>query len=170
MKTATLELIVGIPVMFILFSGLHFLYDSTGIAFFSAFSAVNESVWEHLKIGFFSGLFYAIFEYFHAFKGNKNFFTAKALGLMALVLFIIVVFYTYTAFTGHSILWVDILTAFLSCALCQYTSYRIITSQKSFERCEPFFAVVLLAMTFCFIIFTYFPPKLGIFMPGGKEG
>jgi len=127
----------GIIIVFLLFSGLHFLYSETGLFIFKPFSAVNESVWEHLKIGFFAAFFYAVFEYFMGLKDNVNFIFGKSMAMLSIPIFILIVFYSYTAFVGKSILWVDILTAFLSVVLSQWISYRIISSSKDFSRYTP---------------------------------
>lgn len=154
----------GVVVIFILFSGLHFLYSGTGLAIFKPFSAVNESVWEHLKIGFFAAFFYAVFEYFRGGKGNVNFIFGKSMALLSIPIFITIVFYSYTAFAGKSILWVDILTAFLSVVLSQWISYKIISSPIDFSRFMPLGYILITVMLFAFIFFTYSPPDLGIFI------
>ena len=43
--------IVGVPVIYLIASALHFFYDlSNGSVLSILFSSVNESVWEHVKI------------------------------------------------------------------------------------------------------------------------
>jgi len=162
-KQRKLELL-GVLVIFLLFSGLHFLYSGTGLAIFKPISAINESVWEHLKIGFFAAFFYAVFEYFMGLKENENFIFGKAMAMLSIPIFIIIVFYSYTAFTGKSILWVDILTAFLSVVVSQCISYKLISSPKDFSRFIPLGCMLIIVMVFAFIAFTFCPPKLGIFM------
>ena len=154
----------GVIIIFILFSGLHFLYSGTGLAVFKPISAVNESVWEHLKIGFFAAFFYAVFEYFMGLKNNVNFIFGKAMAMLSIPIFISIVFYSYTAFAGRSILWVDILTAFLSVVLSQWISYKIISSPEDFSRYTPLGYIVIIVMVFAFIFFTYCPPRMGIFI------
>jgi hypothetical protein len=154
----------GILIIFLLFSGLHFLYSGTGLGIFKPFSAINESVWEHLKIGFFAAFFYAIFEYFMGFKDNTNFIFAKSLALLSIPIFITIVFYSYTAIVGHSVLWVDILTAFVSVVISQWISCKIVFSSKDYSRFTPISSILIIFMVFAFIFFTYFPPDLGIFI------
>jgi hypothetical protein len=153
----------GILIIFLLFSGLHFLYSNTGLEIFKPFSAINESVWEHLKIGFFAAFFYSIFEYFVAFKGNTNFIIGKSMALLSIPILVTIIFYSYTALVGHSILWVDILTAFVSVVMSQWISYKIAFSSRDFSKFTPFGSIIIIAMVFLFVFFTYFPPTLGIF-------
>jgi len=154
----------GILVIFLLFSGLHFLYSGTGLEIFKPFSAINESVWEHLKIGFFAAFFYAIFEYVMGFKDNSNFIFGKSIALLSIPIFITIVFYSYTAIVGRSVLWVDILTALISVIISQWISYKIAFSSNNFSRLAPLGGILIIAMIFAFILFTYFPPDLGIFI------
>ena len=162
-KQKSLE-VWGILIIFLLFSGLHFLYSGTGLEIFKPFSAINESVWEHLKIGFFAALFYAIFEYFMGFKDNSNFIFGKSIALLSIPIFIVIVFYSYTAIVGRSVLWVDILTAFISVVISQWISYKIAFSSKGFSRFTPLGNILIIVMVFSFIFFTYFPPDFGIFI------
>lgn len=160
---------IGVLYIFILFSILHFLYSSTLIKLFIPFAATDESVFQHLKIGFFACFFYAIFEYFWSLRKNKNFFYAKACGFVSMILFIIVVFYGYTAFTHRSIVYVDIAVSFLSVLICQLISLRILY-KKTLGPCYKITGIVIIIiLLLCFISFTYLPPKLGIFIEESKK-
>ena len=88
---------------------LHFTYEFFGENNFVAlFSAVNESVWEHLKLLFFPLLLTTILGYIYMGKNIPNFLCSKALGIIISMLFIIIFFYTYTGIIGKSILFIDI--------------------------------------------------------------
>ena len=51
---------------------LHFTYEWSGEnKFIASFSAVNESVWEHLKLVFYPMLIAGIVEYFFVKKDSK---------------------------------------------------------------------------------------------------
>jgi hypothetical protein len=57
--------LVGMVFIILLGSMLHFTFEWSGNQpIVGVFSAVNESVWEHLKIAFWPALLYLIFEYF----------------------------------------------------------------------------------------------------------
>ena len=72
--------LVGMVFIIILGSMLHFTFEWSGFqAIVGVFSAVNESVWEHLKIAFWPTILYAIFEYRYLNQKTNNFFVAKAL-------------------------------------------------------------------------------------------
>ncbi|WP_268041414.1 DUF6512 family protein [Clostridium aestuarii] len=159
----------GVIVIFILMSILHFLYEFTDIKFFTPFSAVNESVWEHLKIGFFAAFFYAIFEYFIGFKNYPNFIFAKAISLLSLPILITIMFYSYTCVLGKNVLWVDILIAFLSIIISQWISFSLITSSKDFSSYTLVANLLIVFLVFIFILFTYYPPNCSIFIDSSKQ-
>lgn len=155
--------IIGIFAIFGLSIILHFLYPWTGLDFVKPFSAINESVFEHLKMIYFAGLFYAIFEFFIGPRDNKNFIFAKAIALLFIPIFVAAIFYTYTSAVGHNILWVDILTTFLTVFFSQKISYRLMSSDKDFSKYTTLGGGILIIMTFMFMIFTFVHPDLCIF-------
>ena len=72
------------------------------------FSPVNESVREHLKLLFFPALTYMLIEQKVMGKAMPGLFGKNLQGLFAGLLVMPLLFYGYTAFSGKSILWVDI--------------------------------------------------------------
>ena len=154
----------GIGVLFGLTALFHYLYDWTGVFLFSFFSAVNESVWEHVKITFYAALFYGIYEYYHGFQQDWNFVFGKALGLIMIPLFIPFVYYGYTTFTGHSILWVDILTALLAGAACQGFTLLAVCDGRDYARFKPLSLGAVAMLVLLFTLFTYYPPEFAIFV------
>jgi len=154
----------GIGVLFGLTALFHYLYDWTGVFLFSFFSAVNESVWEHVKITFYAALFYGIFEYYRQFQGNWNFVFGKALGLIMIPLFIPFVYYGYTTFTGRNILWVDILTALLAGAVCQGFTLLAVCDGRDYARFKYLSLSAAAMLVLLFTLFTYYPPDFAIFV------
>ena len=73
---------------------LHFVFAWTGGWVPAAWlAAVNESTWEHLKMGFWPGLLFALVEYGAFGRGMGNFWLAKTLGLFAMPIAVITLFY-----------------------------------------------------------------------------
>ena len=61
---------------------LHFVLDlSGGWRPLALIAAVNESTWEHLKIGFWPALIYFLIEYRYVKKSGDNLLFAKAIGI-----------------------------------------------------------------------------------------
>lgn len=141
---------------------LHFTYEifSENI-FIASFSAVNESVWEHLKLLFFPMLLTTIIGYFYIEKNAPNFLCAKAIGIITSMLFIIIFFYTYTGIIGKSIVFIDIASFYVAVILGEYLAYRLMISNF---KCNNIIAIIILTIILMsFILFTYFTPQIEIF-------
>jgi hypothetical protein len=156
--------LIGFFLITIVGSLFHFCYEwSGGLKLVALFCAVNESVWEHLKIGIWPAFFYALYEYFSFGRRNKNFWIAKAAALYIIPITITFVFYLVKAFTGHHFLWLDIGMFVAAIALSQLVSYRIITSSKDYSKYKAAALILLTVMIIAFSLLTYFPPKLELF-------
>ncbi len=141
---------------------LHFTYEWSGESeLVGWFSAINESVWEHLKLVYFPMLLTTVIGFCYIGKNTPNFLCTKTLGIVIAMLFIIIFFYTYTGIIGKSIVFIDIASFFVAVIIGEYVPYKLITSEF---KCNKIIAmIVLLFLLACFIIFTYFTPHLGIF-------
>jgi len=156
---------IGFGVVCALGSALHFLYDlSGGNAFLAAFSAVNESTWEHMKIFFFPYVLFAAAEFFSLRKDYPNLLAAKALGLFVGLLIIPTVFYTARGIIGTTEDWFNISIFFLSAAVSQFVSCRVM-GKKWFS--SPFWQIcavlIFLLWGAAFVYFTYAPPHIPLF-------
>ncbi|MGB7605154.1 MAG: DUF6512 family protein [Lutisporaceae bacterium] len=143
---------------------LHFCFEWSGSSKpLALFCAVNESVWEHLKIGFWPAFFFALYEYFVFGRKKDNFLVAKTVALYVIPFTIAIVFYLVKAITGHHYFWLDISLFVIAIALSQIVSYRIITSAKNYSRYNRLSLILLVILIAAFSLFTYFPPKLELF-------
>ncbi len=164
---------IGITPISIVGSFLHFLFEFSGyLAPVGAIAAVNESVWEHFKIGFWAAVFYLIFEYVYLRKDFHNFFFAKATGIYSIPIVIAIVFYSYTAVLGHEILIVDILTFIVAIAISQLISYNISKIKSLPGWSNGLGMVLIIVLAAAFVVFTYYPPHLSVFHDSvtGKYG
>ncbi|MCI8272900.1 MAG: hypothetical protein HFJ55_02320 [Clostridia bacterium] len=154
--------IISTIFVFIVGTLLHFTYELLGESqFVASFSAVNESVWEHLKLLFFPMLLTTIIGYFYIGKNISNFLCSNTIGILISITFIIVFFYTYTGIIGKSIVFIDIASFYVAVMLGEYVTYRLLTSNFS---CNNTIAIIVLSIVLIsFIVFTYFTPRLGIF-------
>lgn len=156
--------IVGAPVIFLIACALHFVYDlSSGSALSILFGAVNESVWEHIKIFAVGFTLWSLIELLWLKPAFKKFVTAKAFSLYFLSLSIIIFFYGYNIFTESPILWLDITSSFVSVALSQYISYRLVISDNKISEYFPVALMLLMLFYLMFFSFTLFPPKVDLF-------
>lgn len=141
---------------------LHFTYEWSGQnGFVGLFSAVNESTWEHLKLVFFPMLFIAIVGYFLFGKEINNYIKANAIGIISAMSFIIIVFYTYTGIIGKSFIVIDIGIFIIAVILGENIATRIM--QKKKEDGQKVYIGIISVLLICFMVFTYFPPKIDLF-------
>ena len=142
---------------------LHFLYDWLGGAkWIAPFSGVNESTWEHMKLLFWPMLLFAFVQGFF-FRGYKSFPCVKLRGILIGLLLIPVLFYTYNGAIGKSPDFVNIAIFFLSAAVAYIYEVRALQGDR--VTCKhPRRAVgMLLFLALLFVLFTYFPPRIGLF-------
>lgn len=154
--------IFSIIFTFILGTLLHFTYElSGGNVIVASFSAINESVWEHLKLLFSPMLLTIIIGYFYIGRNVPNFLCSKTVGVITSMLFTIIFFYTYSGILGKNIAIIDIASFFVATILGEYASYKLMNSMF---KCNNKIAIlVLILIGIGFITFTYFAPQLGIF-------
>lgn len=147
---------------FILGTLLHFTYELSGENNIVAlFSAINESVWEHLKLLYFPMLLTLIIGYLYIRKNVPNFLCSKVIGIITAILFTVIFFYTYSGILGKNIAFLDISSFFVATILGEYVAYRLMTNAV---KCNKKIAIfVLIVIGICFIAFTYCTPQLGIF-------
>lgn len=144
-------------------SALHFTYELSGNnPVVGVISAVNESVWEHLKLVFWPSLFWILITVIHLRRKVGNFLPAKTIGIYIMVLFIPAVFYTYTAFTSKSIFVIDIASFIAAVIVGQTVSYKLY--KYRFPKATEIVAIAaIILLATIFIVFTFYPPQLPIF-------
>lgn len=144
---------------------LHFLYKWAGENFIIAsFSAVNESIWEHLKLVFYPMLLFGIVEYFFIKDITNNYIEAKSIGIFSSICFIIITFFTYTGIIGTNFLFLDILIFILSIMLGEYISYKFMKRPKESNKITKILASsIMIFLLLCFIVCTYITPEVNLF-------
>ena len=161
LKTQVIIIVISI----ILGTILHFTYNLSGENnFIGSFSAVNESVWEHLKLAFFPMLILGIIEYFFVKNISNNYIEAKTIGIFLAISFIVVAFFTYTGILGVDILILDILIFIISIILGEAISYKLMKREnESNNKTKVLAGIILIFLLFSFIICTFNPPKVNLF-------
>ena len=141
---------------------LHFVFQwSSYNPVIAAFSATNESVWEHLKLVFFPMLLSTILGYFIFSKQYPTFLYAKTCGILFAISFITIFFYTYSGIIGKNFLFLDIMSFFVAIFLGEYLSFKKMLSNSFYSN--KLAITILLILLLCFILFTYYPPKINYF-------
>ncbi len=155
----------GIIFVFLLGSLLHFLFEWSGESpFVGWFASVNESVWEHFKLGFWPICLFALMEYRFVRQYANNFLAAKAAAVYIIPIVTGLVFYGYTAIIGTEILIVDIIIFLVAIAIGQVTGYFIMTRTELRGYFNVISIILIILLAFILILFTFYPPHLPIFL------
>ena len=157
--------LIGIVLIIGFGTTLHFWFEWTDYwRPMAVIAAVNESTWEHFKMAFWPGLIFAAIEYPFLKDKVNNLLLAKALGLLAMPIITMILFYGYTSITGHHALWADVIVFILSVIGGQLVSLKVLTTKKMYsQRVKAFAALTLLLMTLAFSLLSYYPRENFIF-------
>lgn len=154
----------GVVITVILGSLLHFVFDwSGGSKIVALFAAVNESTWEHLKIGFWPALIFLTIEYFYFGKNNKNFCLAAAKTLYTIPILIVALFYGYTAIIEDN-LFMDILIFIVAIIAAFVIGYYFLKTERDFSKYKTISIIFILIIIAAFSLLTYFPAKNFLFL------
>lgn len=161
--------LLGIPIIFILGSIFHFLYELTGKLNLVAFIApINESIWEHTKLALLPMLCWWILWYLIGGKklgiNRNNWFVATFLATISVPVLITMFYYTYTGgFNIHS-LAIDITSFFISVALAQLLGLYVYKHSNFTDKAYVKVIILIVLLMLMYIIFTLNPPHLPLFM------
>ena len=144
---------------------LHFLFRWSGEkSFIALFSAVNESIWEHLKLLFYPMLASAIAGYFLWGKGITAYWCIKLRGILLGLAVIPMAYYTYTGVLGVNLDWLNI-GIFFAAAGSAYWWEAKQFRKGGVSNCRAKLAVpVLVLIAAVFVAFTFLPPRIPLFM------
>lgn len=149
---------VGISILGSLF---HFTYEwsgnNSGVAWFSA---VNESVSEHMKLLVWPSVFFELAMFltqrYTLQMNGQNILLARSIGLLVALIFLPSIFYLYTL-SGAELLWVDIIIFLVSAFVISLVSWfmRNVINNNLTKIIGSF---ILLVVTVLFVVFSYAPP------------
>lgn len=143
---------------------LHFLFDlSGGNPIVAIFSAVNESIWEHMKLIFYPMFLFSIIEWYKIGRNIPNFWCIKLIGDLIALTLIPIIYYTYTGIFGISVDWFNITIFFISAAAAYYLEYSLFSAQRNCLLSNAFTFTVILLIVLIFGIFTFRSPKIPLF-------
>lgn len=153
--------------IFVIVSGtlLHFVFDWFGRnPIVGIFAPVNESVWEHLKLGFWPLVLFSAFEFYFLRKAVKNFFCTKVGEACLIILIITSFFYTYTGILGFNLLPIDIGTFVFAVIIGQIASYRFFIRENQKKLSFLLSLITFILLVFAFGLFTFNPPQINLFL------
>lgn len=148
-------------------SALHFAYEWSGeFPLVAPFAAVNESVWEHLKLAFWPAVTWALVERRPLLGRTNNFPLAKALSITLMPLTIVALFYGYTTLLGYNVLAIDIATFVVAVILGQWLSYHLLTGDERSPATNRLAPVPVVMSAILLVVFTFLPPHIELFREG----
>ncbi|MCI9063367.1 MAG: hypothetical protein HFJ17_02020 [Clostridia bacterium] len=156
-----------IMTILVLISGtlLHFVYEWSGNSpIVGAFSAVNESTWEHLKLAFYPMLLFGIISYFSIRYISNNFIEGLTIGILVALLFIVVFFYGYQLILGSDYFLLDILDFILGVIIGELAFYKVVSMDNYSNFYTRLLCItIILGLLLCFVTFTFITPRHEIF-------
>lgn len=150
----------------------HFTYEWSGRKkWVGVFSAINESTWEHIKIGLSSAFLFTLVDLF-MFSQNENFLLGKATELLIIIFVMPALYYFISIFLKKNTLVIGILEFIATIFLSRFVFYQIIGLPKIGGVWDIFAVVALILIFVSYATFTFFPPKNFLFVDirNGKYG
>jgi len=143
---------------------LHFTYSWSGKNWVvGIFSAINESIWEHMKMAFWPLLLYTGIEYLLLSEHYRNLFFSNMVSALITLSIIPVIVCIYTRVVKRNILVVDISTFIIAIIVGQLVSYALMGYNGVLEIFNIAGLFVLVGLAFVFALFTFYPPHHGLF-------
>ena len=143
---------------------LHFAYEwSESSILLAPFSAVNESIFEHMKLLFFPMFVFSLIEQRFIGEKYKNFWCAKLRGIASGLILIPVLYYSYTGVLGVTADWFNIVIFFIATAVSYITETTFLNKGKACLFSSNAAFAVLCALAVVFIFLTFFPIKIPLF-------
>ncbi len=147
---------------------LHFVYDWTGKCIAVApFSAVNESIWEHMKLLFYPMFVFGLIGYRLSGEDFGTFWWSAFSGTVAGLLLIPILYYSYTGAFGKNSEWFNIAIFFIAAGIGYYVQIKLLGNEYSFSMGMAGF-VIMCVIAVMFIVMTFVQPQLPIFKDPGS--
>lgn len=143
---------------------LHFFFDWTGGSIVAAiFSAVNESIWEHIKLLFYPMFLFAAVEYAVIGRDYRDFWWVKLTGSLLGLVLIPVLYYSYTGILGVSADWFNVTIFFIVAAVVFWVETRLFLSKAVCPLPDRLAFVLMCIIGVVFTVLTFLTPQIPLF-------
>lgn len=141
---------------------LSFAYGwSGGSALAAAFSAVNGSVWEHMKLLFLPLFLFSAIQICLLGRNYPNLPAVRAVTAVTGAALIPVLFYTCAGVTGRSFFWADAAVFILADLAAFALDFRLLRQGRLSRGWQQILGLAALwALAFCFVWCTFRPVRL----------
>ena len=153
-------------------TALHFLYAWRGQRSWAAvFSAVNESVWEHMKLLYVPLFLLSMVQLCCQGRTSSNYLSVRAASALFGTALIPVLYYTYTGALGRDFLAADI-AVFLLAAALTFLLDRVLRRKGTFgDGWQQILGLLLLwGVMFLFLYLTFRPCHIPLFRDPATGG
>jgi len=155
---------VGVVVITLLGSALHFAYAWSGqTGWVAIFAAINESVWEHLKLAFWPAVLWSLVGALMISRGVYNFWIGRAVAVMLPPFLIAAGYYSYTALLSRHLLAADLVLFGLSILAGQLAALAVYKLPDMGRGPTRLALLVIVVGCLAFGSLTFFPPDLTLF-------
>jgi len=156
--------VAGIPFVVILGSVLHFAFAWSGyLRPLALVAAVNESVWEHLKLAFWPSLLWTLMECRVLKIDARSFWAAKGFALLLAPILIVIIFYGYTSLLGRNIIALDIATFVIAITAAQLVSAQLVKANFQTVWLRTIGIALLVCQLVAYSAFTFHTPPFAMF-------
>lgn len=148
-------LLIGVPVVSIMGTLFHFLYDYIPVFIFPQ----NESIFEHLKLIFYPFWIYFLITFIFYKDDKRELFKSFFLATLISMGFIVVAYYTYSGIIGKSVDFVNIIIYYLAVILGFYFIYKK-KILLDYHNSIIFFVII----NILFVVLTFYPLSIAFFL------
>lgn len=158
--------LMGAAFMVALGSLLHFVFEWSGTWVpLAIVAAVNESIWEHLKLAFWPGVLWALLAPVPDRLQRSDLLAAKGVTLPVTAALIVGIFTSCTAILGQNLLPLDIGTFVVAILVGQFLSIRLLSRGLRWLReIGPFLLALLGLQLAAYGLLSYLPPDHWLFI------
>lgn len=155
--------IISFFIISILGTLLHFTYETSNEnVIVGIFSAVNESVWEHLKLIVIPMLIVSIYEY-KFLKDNNNFFFSMLIRILVGMGSIVLIYNLGNLVFGRNIDIINISSYYISIFIAQIIWYILMLKISIAQIINNISLVIMWVIILLFVVFTFIPPRIELF-------
>ena len=162
-KNLSLWQLAGLTFTAVLGTILHFLYGWVKNPIIAAFSAVNESTWEHMKLLFIPALLFSLIEYPFFHKYSPYFWQIKCTGILIGLALIPILFYTLSGIFGKTPAWLNVLIYFIAITATYYLETHLFKRNTAPFLSLPWSIGILSLIALSFILYTFLSPQIPLF-------
>lgn len=165
------NIILAIPILFIVGTPIHFLYNLTGeIPMIGAITPVNESVVEHFKLATIPLILWWIISYYILRKkvniDFRKWIFSAAISVLMIPIVITNFYYTYRGALGISSFILDVFSLLLALTIGQILAFHLYKNIRSTNVKLIVGILIILLIIVCTIVFTFYPIHIPMFRDG----